>query len=137
VIISDMTVLLCGSSQTHLGTEMPSGGGHIIRAPKKGTGQDHVGLIGPEDGGDSDGSKKKKLMDETIYNFERNKTDQTEKMRLTFRIRIRDYKLCQILADSRGISASHVVRMALSEYFQRQDIENEICAKLQRNSTAE
>jgi hypothetical protein len=32
VIISDMTVLLCGSSQTHLGTEMPSGGGHIIRA---------------------------------------------------------------------------------------------------------
>lgn len=105
--------------------------------PKKGTGQDHVGLIGPEDGGDSDGSKKKKLMDETIYNFERNKTDQTEKMRLTFRIRIRDYKLCQILADSRGISASHVVRMALSEYFQRQDIENEICAKLQRNSTAE
>ena len=96
-----------------------------------------IGLIGPEDGGDSDGSKKKKLMDETIYNFERNKTDQTEKMRLTFRIRIRDYKLCQILADSRGISASHVVRMALSEYFQRQDIENEICAKLQRNSTAE
>ena len=31
-IISDMTVLLCGSSQTHLGTPMPSGGGHIIRA---------------------------------------------------------------------------------------------------------
>jgi hypothetical protein len=27
-----MTVLLCGSSQTHLGTEMPSGGGHIIKA---------------------------------------------------------------------------------------------------------
>ncbi|NHB76682.1 hypothetical protein G8O29_07990 [Rhodobacter sp. M37P] len=27
-----MTVLLCGSSQTHLGTSMPSGGGHIIRA---------------------------------------------------------------------------------------------------------
>ena len=32
VIISDMTVLLCGSSQTHLGTLMPLGGGHIIRA---------------------------------------------------------------------------------------------------------
>lgn len=28
----DVTVLLCGSSQTHLGTLMPSGGGHIIRA---------------------------------------------------------------------------------------------------------
>jgi hypothetical protein len=28
----DVTVLLCGSSQTHLGTEMPSGGGHIIKA---------------------------------------------------------------------------------------------------------
>ncbi|MDU8913989.1 hypothetical protein [Aestuariicoccus sp. MJ-SS9] len=27
-----MTVLLCGSSQTHLGTQMPSGGGHIIKA---------------------------------------------------------------------------------------------------------
>jgi len=32
VAISDMTVLLYGSSQTHLGTSMPSGGGHIIRA---------------------------------------------------------------------------------------------------------
>src|SRR6056297_3565406 len=31
VIISDMTVLLCGSLQTHLGTLMPSGGGHIIK----------------------------------------------------------------------------------------------------------
>ena len=30
VLISDMTVLLCGSTQTHLGTSMPSGGGHII-----------------------------------------------------------------------------------------------------------
>ena len=28
----DVTVLLYGSSQTHLGTQMPSGGGHIIRA---------------------------------------------------------------------------------------------------------
>ncbi|MTH62570.1 NrsF family protein [Paracoccus litorisediminis] len=27
-----MTALLCGSSQTHLGTPMTSGGGHIIRA---------------------------------------------------------------------------------------------------------
>lgn len=27
-----MTVLLCGSSQTQLGTEMPSRGGHIIKA---------------------------------------------------------------------------------------------------------
>ena len=27
-----MTVLLCGFSQTHPGTSMPSGGGHIIRA---------------------------------------------------------------------------------------------------------
>jgi len=27
-----MTVLLCGSLQTHLGTQMPSGDGHIIRA---------------------------------------------------------------------------------------------------------
>lgn len=35
VIISDMTVLLCGSSQTHLGTPMPSGGGHIINASQK------------------------------------------------------------------------------------------------------
>lgn len=32
VIISDMTALLCGSLQTHLGTLMPSGGGYIIRA---------------------------------------------------------------------------------------------------------
>jgi len=32
VIISDMTAPLCGSSQTHLGTQMPSGGGYIIRA---------------------------------------------------------------------------------------------------------
>ncbi|RJL16530.1 hypothetical protein, partial [Paracoccus siganidrum] len=31
VIISDMTALLCGSLQTHLGTQMPSGGGHSIR----------------------------------------------------------------------------------------------------------
>jgi hypothetical protein len=30
-----MTVLLCGSSQTHLGTKMPSGGGHIINAQPK------------------------------------------------------------------------------------------------------
>jgi len=30
-----MTVLLCGSSQTHLGTLMPSGGGHIIKASLK------------------------------------------------------------------------------------------------------
>ena len=29
-VISDITVLLYGSSQTHLGTEVPSGGGHII-----------------------------------------------------------------------------------------------------------
>ncbi|MFC6499114.1 hypothetical protein ACFP8Z_16345 [Gemmobacter lanyuensis] len=28
-----MIALLCGSSQTHLGTSMPSGGGHIINAP--------------------------------------------------------------------------------------------------------
>ena len=28
----DVTAPLCGSSQTHLGTEMPSGGGYIIRA---------------------------------------------------------------------------------------------------------
>jgi hypothetical protein len=28
----DVTVLLCGSSQTHRGTAMPSGGGRIIRA---------------------------------------------------------------------------------------------------------
>jgi len=28
----DVTVLLCASSQSHLGTLMPSGGGHIIRA---------------------------------------------------------------------------------------------------------
>jgi hypothetical protein len=35
VIISDMTALLCGSSQTHLGTSMPSGGGHIINAPSR------------------------------------------------------------------------------------------------------
>lgn len=27
---------LCGSSQTHLGTSMPSGGGHIIRALERG-----------------------------------------------------------------------------------------------------
>jgi len=27
VVISDITVLLCGSSQTHLGTSMPSGAG--------------------------------------------------------------------------------------------------------------
>ncbi|WHZ38046.1 hypothetical protein [Sagittula sp. MA-2] len=27
-----MTVLLCGSSQTHLGTQMPSGGGQNIKA---------------------------------------------------------------------------------------------------------
>jgi hypothetical protein len=32
LIISDMTVLLCGSSQTHPGKLRPSGGGHIIRA---------------------------------------------------------------------------------------------------------
>jgi hypothetical protein len=32
VVISDMTALLCGSSQTHPGTAMPSGGGHIIKA---------------------------------------------------------------------------------------------------------
>jgi len=32
VIISNMTALLCGSSQTHLGTEMPSADGYIIRA---------------------------------------------------------------------------------------------------------
>jgi hypothetical protein len=32
VVISDITVLRCGSSQTHLGTSMLSGGGHIIRA---------------------------------------------------------------------------------------------------------
>ncbi len=30
VIISDMNVLLCGSSQNYLGTQMPSGGFHII-----------------------------------------------------------------------------------------------------------
>lgn len=35
VIISDMTVLLCGSSQTHPGTLMPSGGGHIINAIRR------------------------------------------------------------------------------------------------------
>ncbi|WP_157971109.1 hypothetical protein [Pseudogemmobacter bohemicus] len=29
-----MTALLCGSSQTHLGTQMPSGGGHIINAKR-------------------------------------------------------------------------------------------------------
>lgn len=29
----DVTAPLCGSSQTHLGTLMPSGGGHIINAP--------------------------------------------------------------------------------------------------------
>jgi hypothetical protein len=28
----DVTALLCGSSQIHLGTLMPSGGGHVIRA---------------------------------------------------------------------------------------------------------
>ena len=28
----DVTAPLCGSSQTHLGTSMPSGGGQIIRA---------------------------------------------------------------------------------------------------------
>ncbi len=28
----DVTALLCGSLQTHRGTLMPSGGGHIIRA---------------------------------------------------------------------------------------------------------
>ncbi len=32
MIISDMTVLLCGSSQTHLGTQMPSGDGQNIKA---------------------------------------------------------------------------------------------------------
>ncbi|TDE35110.1 cation-translocating P-type ATPase, partial [Antarcticimicrobium sediminis] len=32
VIISDMTALLCGSSKTHLGTQMPSGGSYIINA---------------------------------------------------------------------------------------------------------
>jgi hypothetical protein len=32
VVIFDMTALLCGLSQTHLGTPMPSGGGHIINA---------------------------------------------------------------------------------------------------------
>ena len=31
MVIFDITVLLVGSSQTHLGTAMPSGGGHIIR----------------------------------------------------------------------------------------------------------
>lgn len=30
--VDDVTVLLCGSLQTHLGTLMPSGGGHIINA---------------------------------------------------------------------------------------------------------
>lgn len=35
MIISDMTVLLCGSLQTQLGTKMPSGGGHIINAIKR------------------------------------------------------------------------------------------------------
>ncbi|WP_211657474.1 hypothetical protein, partial [Paracoccus alcaliphilus] len=29
---SDMTALLCGSSQTHPGTQMPSGGGYTINA---------------------------------------------------------------------------------------------------------
>jgi hypothetical protein len=34
VIVSDMTVPLCGSSKTHLGTKMPSWGGHIINATR-------------------------------------------------------------------------------------------------------
>jgi len=34
VTISDMTLVLYGSSKAHLGTLMPSGDGHIIRAPK-------------------------------------------------------------------------------------------------------
>lgn len=31
-MISDMTALLCGSLQAHLGTHLPSGGGHTIKA---------------------------------------------------------------------------------------------------------
>lgn len=34
-VISDMTVLHCGSSQIHLGIKMSSGGGHIIRAVQR------------------------------------------------------------------------------------------------------
>ena len=30
--VDDVTAPLCGSSQTHLGTSVPSGGGHIINA---------------------------------------------------------------------------------------------------------
>ena len=40
VVISDMTALLCGSPQTHLGTSMPSEGGHIVRADQQHTGAD-------------------------------------------------------------------------------------------------
>ena len=39
-----MTVLLCGSSQTHLGTQMPSVGGYIIRADDPHKGQCDSGL---------------------------------------------------------------------------------------------
>jgi uncharacterized membrane protein (DUF4010 family) len=38
-----MTSLLCGSSQIHLGTSMPSGGGYIINAPGR-SGADDPGL---------------------------------------------------------------------------------------------
>ena len=34
----DVTAPLCGSSQTHPGTEMPSGGGHIINAMTRSSG---------------------------------------------------------------------------------------------------
>jgi hypothetical protein len=33
----DVTAPLCGSSQTHPGALMASGGGHIIRAPRAGS----------------------------------------------------------------------------------------------------
>jgi len=33
--VDDVTAPLCGSLQAHLGTEMPSGGGHIINAQSK------------------------------------------------------------------------------------------------------